>query len=162
MNYALIKSQEDVVDSGDVATGDIAIAILVAVDYCAGIIKEQVVVKRCHITAGNIAIAVHIAGYTTIASDNNIIRNIIVATIDAVAIVIPCDISILGVSDGAVFKCYAFANSFNKTINFSLYIVECKCAQYTISIISNAFGCFQVNVLYRQLSRSDKYVYPGT
>ena len=62
MNYALIKSQEDVVDSGDVAAGDVSIAILVAVDDCAGIIEEQVVVKCCHVTAGNIAIAVHIAG----------------------------------------------------------------------------------------------------
>ena len=54
--------QDNVIDGGDIATGNLAIAILVAVKHLGVLTEENVVVERGYVTTGNLAVAINVAG----------------------------------------------------------------------------------------------------
>ena len=60
MHYLI--TQEDVVNHSNIASGDVAVAVLVAVDEIGVVVVKQPVINSCHIGTSHEAIAVHIAG----------------------------------------------------------------------------------------------------
>lgn len=71
-----LQSQNDIVNSCHIATGNFSITILVTIKDGSILAKEDVVVEGGNITTGALAIAVHIAGNYRLPShaiDNNIL-----------------------------------------------------------------------------------------
>lgn len=58
--YYLITKQ-NVVNRGNINTGNVPVAVLVAIDNGGVVIVEQVVVERCNVHTANMAVAVDIA-----------------------------------------------------------------------------------------------------
>ena len=71
MHCALIKSQDNVIDCGDIATSDFTIAILVSINYSAVVHVKDEVVECGNITTSAFSIAVHVAGNRCALAYNN-------------------------------------------------------------------------------------------
>ena len=74
-NWLFLVAEQDVVDAGDVNSGDLAVAIHVASGDVSLVAIEQVVVEAGDVNSGNLAVAVHVAiDATAKGGNNNLVR----------------------------------------------------------------------------------------